>query len=511
MSSTVVPDAVAEIERKYEAAAELDLPDLSRLSAGLGEAVHDSIQLSATYFDTADFRLLGKKITLRKREGGDDAGWHLKLPGAEDLRTEYRLPPSDGADVPSGLSDLVRAVVRGHDLVPVALIITDRERYRFVDEHGALHAEVVSDTVMACRADGSEESTWQEVEVEQGAGGVQLADAIDTLLLSAGLERSASPSKLKRALGSSVTPHVGPATAKVKRATSGVLLRNYVVEQTRELVEADLATRRDESESIHRFRVAARRLRSAVQSYARQSDVTDDLVADLRWIGAAFGAARDVEVQWMRLVDRLSEIDDLPEPESTRARIDEFFSAREDTARTIILEALNSHRYVSLLDRLDRYADELDTTTTEKKSGKRTSERESARTLRHLARKVGSRVDAVTDADSRADRDEAIHGVRKSAKRMKYAIEVLQPVSGHRARRALKEFSRFQDVLGEHQDSVVAREHLLDMSESEEHTSVTSFALGMIYQHEVAVTEGHAALLRKNWKKAVKSSQPLWR
>lgn len=80
------------------------------------------------------------------------------------------------------------------------LIITDRERTRLNGENGVLLAEVVSDTVIACKADGSGESTWQEVEVEQGAGGQELADAIESVLLDAGLERSASPSKLKRAL-----------------------------------------------------------------------------------------------------------------------------------------------------------------------------------------------------------------------------------------------------------------------------------------------------------------------
>ena len=68
MSKTaVVPEAVREIERKYEAPAEQEVPALGGLPGVVGEPVHDSIQLTATYFDTADYRLLAEKITLRKR------------------------------------------------------------------------------------------------------------------------------------------------------------------------------------------------------------------------------------------------------------------------------------------------------------------------------------------------------------------------------------------------------------------------------------------------------------
>ena len=48
--------------------------------------------LSATYYDTADLRLLRSRMTLRRRRGGSDAGWHLKLPAGADSRDEVRHP-----------------------------------------------------------------------------------------------------------------------------------------------------------------------------------------------------------------------------------------------------------------------------------------------------------------------------------------------------------------------------------------------------------------------------------
>lgn len=93
---------------------------------------------------------------------------------------------------------------------------------------------------------------------------------------------------------------------------------------------------------------------------------------------------------------------------------------------------------------------------------------------------------------------------------MKYAIEVMEPVSKSRAKRALKHFSHFQDVLGEHQDSVVAQHHLLAMAAEQEHTSLTSFGLGMAYRRELEIADGQSTLLRKTWKEAVKSASSLW-
>ena len=52
--------------------------------------------LEATYFDTPDLDLAAHGVTLRRRSGGNDAGWHVKIPQGKDTRTEVRLPLDDG-------------------------------------------------------------------------------------------------------------------------------------------------------------------------------------------------------------------------------------------------------------------------------------------------------------------------------------------------------------------------------------------------------------------------------
>ena len=78
-----------------------------------------SQQLDAVYFDTPGRDLAAHKVTLRRRTGGPDAGWHLKLPAGPDARTEVREPLGAAADddVPEALRDIVLAIVRDRPLV----------------------------------------------------------------------------------------------------------------------------------------------------------------------------------------------------------------------------------------------------------------------------------------------------------------------------------------------------------------------------------------------------------
>lgn len=88
-------DTKREIERKYEgppAGGDTPLPDLTDVP-GVSRVIDKGVaELDATYYDTADQRLATASLTLRRRTGGDDAGWHLKLPVSEGVRDEIRAP-----------------------------------------------------------------------------------------------------------------------------------------------------------------------------------------------------------------------------------------------------------------------------------------------------------------------------------------------------------------------------------------------------------------------------------
>lgn len=196
-----------ETEQKYDAAADFVLPDLSGLE-GRGKATgRQRFYLSATYFDTDDLDLIKNKITLRRRVGGPDEGWHLKLPVRKDTRQEIRTPLSEGdtGAVPATLAAQVQDVTAGRPLHPIAILDTERTVVILTGKAGEPLAEVADDLVTATRLDepGAEPMRWREIEVEavEGAKAEGTLEAAGRALREAGAIRSASASKLGRLLG----------------------------------------------------------------------------------------------------------------------------------------------------------------------------------------------------------------------------------------------------------------------------------------------------------------------
>ena len=209
-------DEFIETERKYDAAAGFALPDLAGLGGVAAVTGPQTYRLRAIYFDTADFRLLAAKVTLRRRTGGTDAGWHLKLPAGGDSRREVHAPLGRGASrVPGRLAELVAGWTGGQPLRPIARLATTRRVRRLARRDGEVLAEVADDLVVgslpagaAAGPDGPampewrEASRWREIELELVAGSRQLLDSAGEALRRAGAAPSAAASKLSRLLAS---------------------------------------------------------------------------------------------------------------------------------------------------------------------------------------------------------------------------------------------------------------------------------------------------------------------
>ena len=196
-----------ETEQKYDAAADFVLPDLSGLDGRAKATGRHRYYLSATYFDTEDLDLIKNRVTLRRRVGGPDEGWHLKLPVRKDTRQEVRLPLSAGeaGTVPAQLAAQVEDITAGRPLHPIAILDTERTVVALTGQADEPLAEVADDLVTARRLDepGAEPMTWREIEVEaaEGAEVAGLLEAAGQALRGAGARRSASASKLGRLLG----------------------------------------------------------------------------------------------------------------------------------------------------------------------------------------------------------------------------------------------------------------------------------------------------------------------
>jgi hypothetical protein len=211
-----------EVEQKYEADAGFTLPPLGTLP-GVAQVTEPEVYLlDATYYDTDDLALNRSKVTLRRRTGGTDEGWHLKLPVRADVRQEVQDPLGTGTEVPLRLVARVEDLTAGQTLHPIANLSTERTVRRLTSNTGAVLAEVADDQVTARRLPGgtgpgstgpgdagpgdagpvsTEPLVWREIEVEAGeAGSAGLLTAAGKLLQEAGARPARSASKLGRLL-----------------------------------------------------------------------------------------------------------------------------------------------------------------------------------------------------------------------------------------------------------------------------------------------------------------------
>src|SRR5690348_10078047 len=115
-----------EVETKLDADPGYTLPDLSALPGVARVESDDPLQLEAVYVDSPDLRLTHGGTTLRRRTGGSDAGWHLKLPlsGSHGRLEVRRAAGRSVRAVPPGLLGLSRVQLRGAPVEPVARITT---------------------------------------------------------------------------------------------------------------------------------------------------------------------------------------------------------------------------------------------------------------------------------------------------------------------------------------------------------------------------------------------------
>ena len=211
------PDSSLEIERKYAVEAEFVLPDLSAVPGVAAVTGPDIYHLTAVYLDTPGLDLAAARITLRRRTGGTDAGWHLKLPAEAGARREVHAPLGPGGEpVPEELSGLVAETIHGRPLHPIARLQTTRTVRRLTDAAGQVLAEVADDEVTGSLPDQDAGATggppdpaawrtataWREVEIELGTGPAGLLDEAGRFLLEAGARPSPSASKLRQLLDS---------------------------------------------------------------------------------------------------------------------------------------------------------------------------------------------------------------------------------------------------------------------------------------------------------------------
>ncbi|HKE52431.1 MAG TPA: CYTH and CHAD domain-containing protein [Actinomycetes bacterium] len=500
---------VTEVERKYEVPADFELPELTGGSTELAVDEPVTHRLTATYYDTEGFTLARHGVTLRYRTGGTDAGWHLKRPAAPGARTEIRAPrPSSGRNrVPAAFDDELAALRRGRQLDPVVRMSTRRIERTVRSADGTPVALIADDRVTVRSPDGLvPPASWREIEVELADGAdaaVDVLDALEGRLLEAGAHPASVGSKLARALSAALPPT--PKDGRAWRPVAG-----YARAQREAIIALDPAVRRDDSEAVHDFRVAVRRLRSTLRTFRQllPVDRSEPVRAELRWLASELGPVRDLEVIAERLADAVAA--EPPElvigPVGTL--MSERFTGQRERARESALASLDTDRYFTLLDQLDELLDqppERRPVNGEVRKLVRTAVRRAERRLAsaaepatgdpaasepaHTAHEESAPEDPAIAAASAeaAAKDAALHEARRSAKRARYAVEVLVPTAGKPAERVVGRLKDVQDLLGTHQDTVVAREILRAEADDAEAAGQSAFTFGLLHGRQAAV------------------------
>jgi CHAD domain-containing protein len=439
-----------EREIKLQAPPGFRLPELG--GDGFVTSTRETRRIATVYLDTPDLRIARWGCSLRHR-GGE--GWTVKLPPSEEgsllLRREHRFEGDEPRRPPEAAVDLLRAYVRGAPLVAVARLRTVRREVELTDELGRPLVAVTDDEVSVM--DGRRVATrFREIEIElDESADPDVADGVLARLGGAGAGTVDNVPKLARALGPRADDPPEVVVPDVDTASSVLeVVRHALASSVLQLLRHDAGVRSGaDPEDVHDARVATRRLRSDLRTFR---DVLDpswatSLREELAWIGRELGAVRDAEVLRDRLRGRepmLAEDD-----RGALERLLRGLDRRRAAAREGLLRSMHEPRYVALLDALVAAAREP--SVPEEVGGL-----PAAGSLRPGLASPWKHLKAAADRAREDPSDETLHAARIRAKRVRYAAEALGPVFGKPARAFARAAASLQDVLGEHQDAVVA-------------------------------------------------------
>jgi CHAD domain-containing protein len=523
-----------EVELKYAADDAFEMPALTEVLAGdgrgssvfgagpLSEGEVAQQRLDATYFDTADLRLATAGLTLRRRTGGSDAGWHLKVPAGNATRWEVRLPPGrvppgrTPRTVPAELQSMVWARTLGDPLQPIARITTQRTVRRLTDATGQILAEVADDQVTGRRLlliDGTAEAagaetSWREIEVELSDGAGDLGELLDARLRDRGLQEAPAASKLAHVLGSAPAGQVADVDPRLSvESPSAAVVLAHLRQQVAQVQAQDLPVRLDAPDSVHKMRVATRRLRSALTTFKRLFDVgvTRPLRDELKWLAGELGAARDAEVMRERVhtaVERESH------QLAVRAGADDARSELTEAYRTAhdrVLAELDSDRYHQILTALQALVEQPPL----RKRAKAPAGKVLPALVTRSYDRVRGFVEEAQSLPAGEERNELLHDARKAAKQARYAGEAVAPAFGKDAATFAAGMEDLQEALGEHQDSVLTRERLRTLALHASSTEV-AFLYGRLHALEEARTELSQQHFDTAWKAARRKSLHRW-
>ena len=481
------PTSHREIEVKLRVHALFDLPDLVALGVASRLESKPTFSMSAVYHDTAELTLFRWGITLRRREGGGDEGWHMKLPvaGADgSSRDEMGMPLAAGAigSVPPELLEIVSPLLRERPVTALLTLQTERSPLVLFGDDGTALAELVDDTVSIFH-NGRVTSVFREIEVEvldpDNPESLAMVERAARALTTAGAEPT-TVSKAASALGPRT--QLPPDVPSLPMPSPGDLavdaIRAVLCLHVRHLLMADIAVRRNLPDSVHQMRVAARRLRSALGTFAPllETEQAALLKEELKWMANELGAIRDTEVMQERLDTHAGALEDPVDCERARSAIDPILQRRLVGARSSALAALRSDRHATLVSDLVSAAIDPPVVDAAYVPCDEALLPLVARTWKRLEKAIG---------ELTLETESVIwHEARIKAKRARYAADSVASIFGRDMQKFATSLAQVTEILGDHQDAFVAQVILREIASHQETDGVTGMSLGLLHEYE---------------------------
>ncbi|MGH8998994.1 MAG: CHAD domain-containing protein, partial [Acidimicrobiia bacterium] len=333
-------------------------------------------------------------------------------------------------------------------------------------------------------------------------------------LRGAGAGESDGISKIVRALGpaAQAPPDLAPAVFS-RDATVAEAVRGAIAAAAVRITTHDAGVRTGEDpEDVHQARVGTRRLRSDLRTLGPLLDPgwVDHLRAEAGWFADQLGVVRDAEVLAERLEREARKL--APEDAEGVAGLCARLADDREAGRARLLEAMNTPRYLALLETLVSAATApvfaapgVDSPTGadggHPRPGTDPARWAAAEALPPLVRKPWRKLRRAVEALGAEPSDAELHRVRILAKRARYAAEAAAPVMGRQASAFAGAVARLQTVLGDHQDACVAETWL------RRHVPAARPAEAMLVGQLIGLQRAEAAQCRAAWPAVWKAAR----
>jgi CHAD domain-containing protein len=345
----------------------------------------------------------------------------------------------------------VRAYVRTAPLELAVRLRTVRHTLSVAAVDNGRLAEVVDDEVSVM--DGRRVAgRFREVEVELApdADAIVLGALANCLETAGGTRTGKGLPKFVRALvpRSLEPPEISSAETGRQSAVRDVV-RNSIAASAERILRHDAGVRLGEdTEDVHKARVATRRLRSDLRTFASLLDPewTTQMRTELGWLGGELGRVRDLDVLRERILAQVGQLADVDM--GTTPKLLGRLKSERDAARAALLSAMREPRYLELLDRVVEASLEPPVLP-------EVAARSARRVMGSLMERPWRHLERTCEALDASSSDAELHQARIRAKRVRYAAEALSPVFGKTARRFAERAVDLQTVLGDHQDAVL--------------------------------------------------------